>query len=90
MMSCKDCQYWGEDATQFVCSARMRVCTGLHQEWEPREGFTDGTKILKKNSAIVEEVEFCGCEPIDPKFITGPDFGCNNFKELEIRDRNEQ
>jgi len=76
---CKDCEYWGKDASQICCSQRMRVCNGLVSDWEMHPEFTDGTSVLVENAAVTQEFEICE-NSFYPKFMTGPLFGCVNFK----------
>jgi hypothetical protein len=73
---CRDCKHWGKDASQIVHSMEMRVCNGLPQEIEDRPD-GDGWKY-KSHAAAVEKIDFYDGHA-EPRFCTGPDFGCVGF-----------
>lgn len=72
---CRDCKHWNDPATNAVYSHRMKYCDGLKSTTEPHPDLANGSWIYETDSAMPAPVE-CRDRTIEPRFVTGPDFGC--------------
>jgi hypothetical protein len=77
---CRDCKHWGDDATNAVNSHRMRFCRGLTAITEAHPEIHDGSWIYKKDSAMPEPIDLPDYGEVEPRFATGPEFGCVKFE----------
>lgn len=76
---CRNCRHWNEDATNAVDSHRMKYCDGLRSTTEPHSEIDDGSWVYASDSAMAAPVE-CRDRTIEPRFVTGPEFGCVCFE----------